>query len=150
MTDIVKHGVIVGLCPTTEANLGDGIFPAEQFLDAGGRIAIGSDSHISVSPRSELRLLEYGQRLTKHSRAVLGTDTKSVGQHLFDAACAGGRAAIGLPETALQVGQFADLAVIDTNHPTIAGAQGQRLMDRYVFSDTGLPVIRTMCRGRWV
>ena len=79
--------MIAGLCPTTEANLGDGIFPADRFLAAKGAIAIGSDSHITVSPAEDLRQLEYSQRLRDRARNVLaGGPGQSTGRRLFDAA----------------------------------------------------------------
>ena len=80
---LAESGAVVGLCPTTEANLGDGLFAAAEFLEAGGRIAIGSDSHVAVNPFAELRLLEYGQRLTTHRRAVLCDEQRSCGDRLF-------------------------------------------------------------------
>ena len=139
---IAASGATVGLCPTTEANLGDGVFAAAEFLKAGGRIAIGTDSHVCVNPRSELRLLEYGQRLTKRSRAVLGTDTVSVGRRLYEAAAIGGSAAIGVNTGQLRVGSRADIVVLDPKHPAIAGVTGDRVLDRYVFCDAGNPVAR--------
>ena len=139
---IAASGATVGLCPTTEANLGDGVFAAAEFLKAGGQIAIGTDSHVCVNPRSELRLLEYGQRLTKRSRAVLGTDTVSVGRRLYEAAAIGGSAAIGVNTGQLRVGSRADIVVLDPKHPAIAGVTGDRVLDRYVFCDAGNPVAR--------
>ncbi|MEM7311999.1 MAG: formimidoylglutamate deiminase [Planctomycetota bacterium] len=144
VTGIANSKAIVGLCPTTEANLGDGIFPAEEFLDTGGRISIGSDSHVCTNPRSELRLLEYGQRLTKHRRAVLGTDTMSVGRRLYEAAANDGAAALGIAGGNLAVGQRAEFVILDSNHPAIAHAEEDRCLDRYIFCDSGNPVKRTI------
>ena len=141
---IARSGAIAGLCPTTEANLGDGIFPAPEFLDASGRIAIGSDSHISVSPRSELRLLEYGQRLTRRGRAILGTESDSVGTNLYKQAASGGAAAIGVPTGQITVGNRADIILLDPSHPTIAHAPTERILDRFVFCDAGNPVSGTI------
>ena len=137
---IVNSKATVGLCPTTEANLGDGVFPAPDFLNSGGHIAIGSDSHVSVSPRSELRLLEYGQRLTRQSRAVLGTRTTSVGTRLYTEASISGARAIGVETGSLQVGHLADIVVLDRAHPTLSGCHNDRVLDRFVFCDAGNPV----------
>ncbi|HLQ85265.1 MAG TPA: formimidoylglutamate deiminase, partial [Salinisphaeraceae bacterium] len=95
---IASSGAVAGLCPTTEANLGDGIFPAQDFFAAGGRLGIGSDSHVSVSVAEELRWLEYAQRLISQHRNRLATaDMPSVGRFLYDQALAGGAQALGQP-----------------------------------------------------
>ena len=87
---------VVGLCPITEANLGDGIFPADEFLEAGGRIGIGSDSNVLIDMTEELRLLEYGQRLARRARNVLASEaTRSTGRRLLEAALTGGAQALG-------------------------------------------------------
>lgn len=145
---IAKSGAIAGLCPTTEANLGDGILPAPEFLSENGLIAIGSDSHISVSPRSELRLLEYGQRLTRRARALLGTEPESVGSRLYHSAAVGGAAAIGVATGSLEVGNRTDIVVLDPSHPAIANASNDRVLDRFAFCDAGNPFVHTICRGR--
>ncbi|MCC7330687.1 MAG: formimidoylglutamate deiminase, partial [Gammaproteobacteria bacterium] len=93
---LAQSGAVAGLCPTTEANLGDGLFPLAEFLAAGGRIGIGSDSHVSVSPVEELRWLEYGQRLATGRRNVAATAAEPhCGARLFRAAVAGGARALG-------------------------------------------------------
>lgn len=147
---MANSGATAGLCPTTEANLGDGIFSTPEFVAAGGRFAIGSDSHVCVNPRSELRLIEYGQRLTRRSRAVLCDERRSVGRYLYDSAASGGAVAIGIEGGVLKVGSRADLVVLDPSHPAIDGSTGDRLIDRYVFCDAGNPVSRTMVGGNWV
>ncbi len=139
---LAATGAVAGLCPTTEANLGDGIFRAADFLSAGGRIGIGSDSHISISPVEELRWLEYGQRLTTHQRNVLsrkdGTDTEpahsSTGRRLLEAVLAGGAQACGRNLGALQPGARADFVVLDTDHPLLAERQGDEILDSWIFS----------------
>ncbi len=133
---IGESGAVAGLCPATEGNLGDGYFPARPFLDSGGRIALGSDSHCSVDWCEDLRMLEYHQRLQSHGRAVLGTDGKSVGRNLFEKCAAGGAAAIGLNAGEIAVGKRADLMLVDRNHPRIAGAERDRLLDRMIFCNT--------------
>ena len=93
---IAARRAVVGLCPITEANLGDGIFPAARFLEHHGRFGVGSDSNIRLDAAEELRQLEYSQRLAQQARNVLaGTGGASTGRHLFEAALAGGRQALG-------------------------------------------------------
>ena len=144
---IAKCGAVVGLCPTTEANLGDGIFPSVEFLGVEGEFAIGSDSHVSTNPRSELRLLEYGQRLVRRQRAILGTNSQSVGCRLYLAAARSGAKAIGINAGEIAIGSRADLVVLDPNHPTISRATNDRILDRYIFSDSGNPAARTIIGG---
>ncbi len=132
---MAKTGVIAGLCPTTEANLGDGIFPADRFLKAGGSIAIGSDSHISVSPAEDLRMLEYSQRLRDRTRnALAGGPGLSTGRTLYDAALRGGAQSMTQPVGAIAPGFRADIAVLDDEHPSLIGRSGDSVLDTWIFS----------------
>jgi len=132
---LAKSGAVAGLCPTTEANLGDGIFPAVNFLKAGGAIAIGSDSHISVSPADDLRMLEYSQRLRDLTRNALAAGPgASTGRTLFDAASQGGAQAMAQPTGALAPGYRADIAVLDADHPALIGRSGDAALDSWIFS----------------
>jgi formimidoylglutamate deiminase len=141
---------VVGLCPTTEANLGDGLFPAEAYAAAGGRFGIGSDSHISVSPVEELRWLEYGQRLSSHRRAVLcGGKQRSVGRNLFDTALAGGAQACS-GGGRLAVGQPADIVLLDGDHALLAGRGGDAVLDSWVFAGNVALVRHVVVGGRIV
>ncbi len=134
---------VAGLCPTTEANLGDGIFPAFDYLTAGGRFGIGSDSHISVSVTEDLRLLEYGQRLSYRQRAVLaGGPERSTGRRLFDAALKGGAQALGQPVGAIAPGYRADFILLDSNAPCMAGRSGDMALDAWIFSNQTRSAIR--------
>ncbi|HEY6985121.1 MAG TPA: formimidoylglutamate deiminase, partial [Rhodanobacteraceae bacterium] len=124
MRRLAASGAVVGLCPTTEANLGDGLFPLKSFLEAGGRIGIGSDSHISVSAVEELRWLEYGQRLlTRHRNIAVSELTDSVGETLWGDALYGGALASGATLGALDAGDAdapaarADLCVLHAQAP---------------------------------
>lgn len=133
---IARSGAVAGLCLTTEANLGDGLFPAASFLAEGGRIGVGSDSHICVDWRAELRLLEYGQRLLRRQRNVLADDAQPfVADHLFDAAARGGAQASGRACGELAVGLQADLMVIDLEHPLLAGLDSSHWLSALVFSE---------------
>ena len=148
---LADSGSVVGLCPTTEANLGDGIFPAADFLQAGGVFGIGSDSHISVSPIEELRWLEYGQRLTRRARNLLGSgEGSSVGARLYRLALAGGAKALGRPVGRLGEGARADLLVLDPLVPTLIGREGDALLDALVFAGNVNPVRDVMVGARWV
>ncbi|GGE04268.1 formimidoylglutamate deiminase [Aureimonas endophytica] len=136
---LAASGAVAGLCPATEANLGDGIFPATAYRAAGGRFGIGTDSHVATSVAEELRLLEYGQRLRdrRRNRLVAGPGA-SVGRTLFEAALAGGAQACGRAVHGLRVGAPADLVVLDGNHPFVAAAaegEGEdTLLDRWIFA----------------
>ena len=149
---LAESGAVAGLCPTTEANLGDGVFPAPAFLAAGGALGIGSDSHISISPIEELRWLEYGQRLTLRRRNVLadGDHAPSTGAGLYRRALAGGAQALGRPIGRLAPGCRADLVVLDDGLPTLAGKTGDALLDALVFAGNLNPVRDVMAGGRWV
>jgi len=147
---LARSGAVAGLCPTTEANLGDGFFPAIAYLAAGGAMGVGSDSHISVSPVEELRWLEYGQRLLERRRNRLAGRSGSVGADLYQAALAGGALALGRPVGRLAPGARADLLVLDPEHPALCGKSRDRLVDAFVFAGNSNPVRDVMVGGRWV
>lgn len=148
---MARSGAVAGLCLTTEANLGDGIFPAVDFLAHGGRLGIGSDSHVSVSVVEELRWLEYGQRLRDQRRNRLHRpEQPQVGRTLFDAALAGGAQALGQPVGALAVGSRADWIVLDGTDPYLATAEGDALLNRWLFAGGDRQVRDVMVGGRWV
>jgi formimidoylglutamate deiminase len=145
---LAKSGAVAGLCLTTEANLGDGIFPAQDYLDARGRIGVGSDSHIGVDWRAELRLLEYGQRLTRRQRNVLASaQATHVADRLFDAALDGGARATGRAIGALQAGRRADWLVLDPDHPSIAEHPSAAWLSGVVFCEHGDMPIRDVYTG---
>jgi formimidoylglutamate deiminase len=124
---LARSGATVAICPTTEANLGDGLFPLRSYLDAGGAWGIGSDSHISVSPVEELRWLEYGQRLvTRHRNIAVSSGSSSVGETLLRGATGSVRNSTG------QVGE--DYLVLDADAPIFAGAKSDDVVDRWVLS----------------
>jgi formimidoylglutamate deiminase len=150
---VAASGAGVVLCPTTEANLGDGLFPLAAYLDAGGRLGIGSDSHVSVSPIAELRWLEYGQRLFTRSRNVAAGPSegeRSTGARLYRAALAGGAQALARPVGAIAPGRRADFLVVDDQHPLLYGRSGDLLLDSLVFSGDENPIRDVMIGGNWV
>ncbi|HSS64364.1 MAG TPA: formimidoylglutamate deiminase [Gammaproteobacteria bacterium] len=132
---MVASRAVAGLCPTTEANLGDGTFPAAEFLQRGGRFGVGSDSHVSVSPTEELRLLEYGQRLAHRRRAVLASGQQpSTGRNLYQSAARGGAQALGIFAGELKAGACADFVVLDAECPALYGRHGDALLDAALFA----------------
>lgn len=137
--ELAKSGVVAGLCPTTEGNLGDGIFPARHFLQEGGTFGIGTDSHIAVNPAEELRMLEYGQRLAHQSRAVLSQEV-SCGKTLWQRAVQGGSRALGAASQGLAVGEAADFITLDCSSPLFAGKREDTLLDTAIFALPQLPV----------
>lgn len=147
---VAASGAVVGLCPTTEANLGDGVFPAAAYLGTGGCFGIGSDSHVSVSPIEELRTLEYGQRLVREGRAVLGTPQRpSVGASLYVNAVHGGARALREDAGELALGKRADLVVLDPEVPALIHKPADLLLDALVFAGNVNPVRDVMVAGRW-
>lgn len=143
----------VGLCPTTEANLGDGTFPADDYLATGGHLGIGSDSQIEIDPCAELRLLEYTQRLRHEQRNVLTgstATTRHVGRHLWQAACTGGATALGRATGALVRGRRADIVVLDAECPRMVGHGPDTALDAFVFSAGGSAVRDVFVAGRRV
>jgi formimidoylglutamate deiminase len=144
---LARSGAVAGLCPTTEANLGDGIFPAARFLDAGGAIAIGSDSQVTVSPADDLRQLEYSQRLAHRARNVLaGGPHSSTGRRLLDAVSRGGAQALGQPMGGIEPGKRCDIVVLDPEHPAQIGRSGDNAVDSWVFSG-GAACVRDVIVG---
>jgi len=147
---IITKQAIAGICPTTEANLGDGIFPTTEFLLEKGTIAIGSDSHISVNPIEELRWLEYAQRLIKQQRAILATDEQaSVGQNLWQQAAQGGAQSTNSNTGYLAIGKQADLLVLDKDKTKLFANGSQHLLDSMIFASQQNPVFDVMVNGQW-
>ncbi len=146
---LARSGAVAVLCPSTEANLGDGLFPLHAYLAAGGRIAIGSDSHISINPFEELRWLEYGQRLASRSRNVVSLRDSHVGSELFGRVLEGGALASGQSTSGIRAGAPADLVALSDDDPMLAGHDDASRLDALVFSGYPLPVERVMINGRW-
>ena len=145
---IAASGATVGLCPTTEANLGDGLFLLSEYQAAGGHIAIGSDSNVSVSPVEELRWLEYGQRLIKGKRHIAADTHASVGETLWQSALEGGQRVSGMSPV-FEPGSPADLLVLDTESPLLAGHGANTMLDSYLFAGN-TPLVRdVMTAGQW-
>jgi formimidoylglutamate deiminase len=148
---LARSGAVAGLCPTTEANLGDGLFDLGGYLTAGGRFGIGSDSHVSISPIEELRWLEYGQRLDTLRRLIAASEEQPhCGARLWRDAQAGGAQALGRRIGRLAPGYRADLIRLHAAHPILAGRAGDALLDTLVFSGNANLVRDVMVGGRWL
>ena len=147
---VAERAATIAICPTTEANLGDGLFPLRTYLDADGVWGIGSDSHISVSPVEELRWLEYGQRLVSRHRNIAADDNPpSVGETLLAGALHGGRAcgvSCGLIEarSGEYAGAVADVIALDDRAPQLAGHDDTTVIDAWLFSGN-----RNLVRDVW-
>jgi formiminoglutamate deiminase len=149
---MAKTGVVAGLCPVTEANLGDGTFNGPDFLSCGGRFGIGSDSNVLVGVAEELRQLEYAQRLSGHRRNVMspGKGT-STGRALYEAATQGGSSALGASAPLLAPGAPADIVSLDAGHPALLERRGDRILDAWIFAARTSPVDCVWVNGRkWV
>ncbi len=143
---LARSGAVAGLCPITEANLGDGVFPAQSYLEMGGRLAVGTDSNVLIDAAGELRALEYSQRLSRRSRNVLASAAKpSNAANLFDAALTGGGQALGTAG-GVQVGASADFLELDRAAAALASREGDALLGGWVFAGR-LREIKTVWRA---
>lgn len=147
---IAARKSVVGVCPITEANLGDGIFAAARFSAAGGRLAIGSDANVRISLAEELRSLEYSQRLRHQQRLVLAGGGHSCGRFLYQQALAGGAQALARNAGAIAVGAVADLVALDDGSQLLEGLQGDALLDAWIFAGDDRLVTDTWSAGRHV
>ena len=148
---IRQVGAVVGVCSTTEANLGDGCFPLDDFVGSGGRFGIGSDSQVSIDPREELRAAEYALRLLRQRRVLVCHGAQPhCGTSLYSLASSGGAQALGLNAGRLVAGAQADIVVIDTNQAQFAGIRDDALLDAHVFAPRPGSVRDVLVAGRWV
>jgi formimidoylglutamate deiminase len=131
---LAASGATAGLCPLTEASLGDGIFPGADYLAAGGAFGIGTDSNIQIDAAAELRQLEYAQRLAHRSRNVMTThEGESTGRRLLASALHGGARALQQPIGAIAEGRRADIVVLDPSHPDLTARHGDQWLDAWMF-----------------
>lgn len=147
---IVGSGAVAGLCPVTESNLGDGIFPAMTYRAAGGRFGVGTDSNVLVSAAAELRTLEYSQRLAHRRRNALAPRGGSTARALWQAACEGGAQALGAGPAGMVPGAFADFALLDPAHPAFSARKDDRVLDSLVFAAREGAIREVWARGRRV
>ncbi|OIS91875.1 formimidoylglutamate deiminase [Brucella cytisi] len=134
---MAEAGAIAGLCPVTEANLGDGTFNATVFHEAGGKFGVGSDSNVLIGIGDELRQYEYSQRLLHRARNVLAENEGSTGRALFDGAVTGGNIAMGRAGDGLKVGASADFVALDAAR--LPHAKGDAVLDGWIFGGRARP-----------
>ncbi|MBC7709627.1 MAG: formimidoylglutamate deiminase [Rhizobacter sp.] len=150
---VARSGACAVLCPTTEANLGDGSTDLGSWLNAGTTLAIGSDSHVTRDWREELRLLEYGQRLQHRARNISAspaTGHSATAERLLSRIAAGGAAAASQKLWGLTVGARADALVVNLSQPALLGVPDARTLDALIFSSPSAPFDDVMVAGRWV
>ena len=148
---LARSGAVAGLCPLTEANLGDGIFPGSAYVSTGGRFGIGSDSNVIIDPAAELRQLETSQRLLTRGRNLLPSVAGvSTGRFLLDRALAGGAQGLDQNTGALAVGGRADIVVLDARHPDLAGRADDAWLDTWLFAVPSGLVRDVVAGGRHV
>lgn len=147
---LARSGAVAGLCPITEANLGDGVFDGLRYAGAGGAFGIGSDSNLRIALPEELRLYEYSQRLTHHGRAMLADGARSTGRALYEGACRGGALAGGRASGAIAPGMWADLLALDGSSPDLAASTGDMILDTFVFTGDSRMVAEVWSAGRHI
>jgi formimidoylglutamate deiminase len=148
---LARSGAVAGLAPTTEADLGDGTFPAEAYLVNGGRYGVGSDSNTVIDPFVELRQLEWSQRLRLRRRNVLTGDGEvTIGNALWQSAVAGGAQAVARKTGRIEAGARADLLVLNEDDPALAEQPADCVLDAAIFGPARLPVRHVMSAGRWI
>ncbi|MBL4767430.1 MAG: formimidoylglutamate deiminase [Rhodobacteraceae bacterium] len=149
-SDLAKTGAGVSICPTTEANLGDGFFPLGDFLAAEGRISVGSDSNCLIDPWEEIRWLEYGARLVARQRNIAARpDEPHTGTALFREIQQGGAQALGQKTGSLTVGQRADIVVLDKAGSLLRQVPEDSILDAMIFSGGRADVKHVMVAGTW-
>jgi formimidoylglutamate deiminase len=148
---LARSGAVAGLCPTTEASLGDGIFGYPAYAKANGRFGFGTDSHVGTSPRDEMRQLETSQRLANNARSVV-TDLARPhpGRNLLEAALQGGAQVSARRIGAIAPGLRCDVVELDPSHPALVGLREDALLDSWVFSGQSNPVRSVVVGGRVV
>lgn len=145
---LAASGAVAGLCPVTEANLGDGVFNGKTYLEAGGAFGVGSDSNVNISLTEELRTLEYGQRLRDLARNVMVVGEGSVGETLYTGAARGGAQALGRDAGEIAEGRLADLVAIDSGDPALCALDRAQLLDGLVFAAKDTVVTDLWSAGR--
>jgi formimidoylglutamate deiminase len=145
---LAASGAVAGLCPITEANLGDGIFDGLRYFGAGGRWGAGSDSNLRIALSEELRQVEYAQRLQNKGRALLATPERSSGRVLLESACRGGAQAAARGAGVIRAGEWADLLALDMTATDLEGRAGDMILDTWIFAGDDRMVSDLWSAGR--
>ena len=148
--ELAQSGAVAGLCPITEANLGDGIFNGVEYTNQKGHYGVGTDSNVRISLCEELRTLEYSQRLKHQQRALLSQPGQSCGRTLFESAVLGGSLALGRLSGALKAGYLADILTLHSESEQLACCQGDEILDTFIFSGDNRLVSDVWSAGRHV
>lgn len=147
VTDMAASGAVAGLCPLTEANLGDGIFRGTEYIAQHGIYGVGSDSNVEIDAAGELKMLEYSQRLGLRGRNLMTSkEGESTGRRLVDDALEGGAQAMGQNLGVLEVGARADFITLDGEHPDVVAADGNRALDAWIFCG-GRAMVQSVVAG---
>jgi len=147
---LARSGAVAGLAPTTEADLGDGTFPAIAYVAENGAFGIGSDSNTIIDPFVELRQLEWSQRLRDERRNILASGDASVGTSLWARAARGGAQAAGRKSGAIALSHRADLVVLNASDPALALQRSDQILDAAIFGPSRHPVRDVMSGGTWI
>ena len=146
---IAKSGANVVLCPTTEGNLGDGLFPLVDFQNAGGNWSIGTDSHVGINPLEELRLLDYGQRLITHNRDTFAKTNGDSGRFAIDMSLKAGRKAMNnFSMDYFKIGDSFNASIIDANSPLIATTSDQNKASSIIYTADSGHQLGTIVNGK--
>jgi formiminoglutamate deiminase len=144
--DLARLGAVAGLCPLTEGNLGDGIFNAADYIGAGGRYGVGTDSNVQIGVAAELRQLEYAQRLRERARNICAPPGSSCGRAMLEAVWSGGAQALRRNSGRLAPGASADILTFSVHHPTLTGKSDDQVLDAWIFS-VGNPLVDCVWSG---
>ncbi len=145
---MARANAVVVICPITEANLGDGIFPMRDFVQNNGHFSIGTDSNVAIALSQELQILEYSQRLKYQARAVLSTKTQSSGRFLCEQSWQGGAMSLGRNNGKIAIGCDADLISIDLNQVNFQGKNGDNILDSWIFNQNSQNISQVWVKGR--
>ena len=145
---LANSGAVAGLCPITEANLGDGIFDGFEYISSGGKYGIGSDSNVRISLTEELRMLEYSQRLFRKERNIMKDTSRSVGKSLYKSALSGGAQGLARNSGSIASGQWADLLTLNSDALTLYGSSEDEILDSWIFSDDDSLIREVWSAGR--
>jgi len=145
---LAQSGAVAGLCPITESNLGDGIFPGARYMGQGGAIGLGSDSNVRIALTEELRTLEYSQRLRDRARNVLAPGTGSTGHAIYAAAARGGAQALARKAGEIAEGRLADLVAVDSTAPALCALSDAQLLDGLCFAAADTVITDSWSAGR--